>query len=66
MTFVQDNKTAASLGQENRTAAATLTQDNRNGGFSGFSWGSDFSTWANETRTWGQMILNPALDTRSP
>lgn len=62
-TLTYDSKSSTALTADTRSSAGSLTYDSKSSG--DVEWRSNSNTWANESRTWGELGLLITLDTRN-
>lgn len=63
MSFTFDTKSTTTLNGDTKSSAGIFTNDTHS--TQGITWGSDFLTWTQETRTWGQVVSQLTLDTKN-
>lgn len=63
MSFTSDSKTTSTLTADARSSAGTFTSGSKSS--QGVTWGSDYNTWALESRTWAQATSQLTLDTKN-
>ena len=62
MSFTYDTKGSNTLTGDARSAAGSFSSNNKSQ--QGVTWGSDFNTWAAESRQWGQVASQLTQDTK--